>query len=154
MSIESQPRDNKPEFEPSFDVMRRLLDEQAIHDDCEDELDQISHMAGVLSELNRKLDDPIRAKIRHSACGIEYQGYEPMIGASTKSGEGMTATGYIGGINYGILLGIKGYMIHLVDPDVKHVHPEHPDDEPVYAQFIIPVSNVHGYEYLPIETSL
>lgn len=148
---ETAPHDSKPNFEPQFDIVRRLLDEQAIHDTCDD-IERISRAVSTIDVLNRELaDKAILASLRVSKWLLEFDGYEQLVIAASQGESGATTKGYVGMVNYGIQLGTPGYVIHLINPDSKSIHPYYPDNDPVHVGSLIPVSNILGYEYLPVE---
>ena len=147
---ETTPHESKPNLEPPFDIIRTVLDEQALDETC-DEMEQWSRALSNLDILNKRLaGQAIRAALTIKECGIKYDGYGQLVKAVVQEGTGV-ATGYVSAVDYGKLMGTPGYMIHLVTPGVISRHPFFPDNPPVPIKYIIPAVSITDYQYLPIE---
>lgn len=148
---ETTPHENKPNLEPPFDIIRTILDEQALDETC-DEMEQWSRALSNLDILNKRLaNENIRVTLESNKYGIYYDGYEELIMAVVKEGIG-SITGYVGGVNYGKLMGTPGYMIHLITPEETGIHPFFPYNPPAQIQYIVAATNIIDYHYLPTET--
>jgi hypothetical protein len=149
MSIESVPQDNKPNFEPEYDVMRELNDAQATYEGM-DEFDQYTWAIYKCAEINEELsENPAHALLEISAFTLEPLSKPGEAHSYARDGRSFDVQGYIAAVYAGKGSRGNGFIAQIIARNVFYQDPQ--TGENLEVGIHAPLTNIGSYKYLPLE---